>query len=112
MPIKPKHNISKEENISSSGRQFTNREEYTKAFRKKVESARGSEYSILSFYGVGGIGKSTLRKELGRILTDVYSGILWSYTDFELQAFREAETSLYHLRKNLREKYKIEFPTF
>lgn len=112
MPIKPKHNIDSGENISYSGRQFTNREEYTKAFRNKIESASRSEYGILSFYGVGGIGKSTLRKELGRILTDAYPEILWSYTDFELQAFREAETSLYHLRKNLKEKYKVEFPMF
>ncbi len=116
MPIKPKHNISqnitRETGILSSERQFTDREEYTQAFRKNLKSENKKEYSILSFYGVGGIGKSTLRKELGRILSSDYQDIIWSYTDFELQPFREAETSLYHLRKNLREKYKIQFPTF
>src|SRR5215213_4320349 len=105
MPIKPKHNIAGEYNIPSAERQFTNREEYTEAFRKKIKFENKQDYNILAYYGVGGIGKSTLRKELGRILSADYPDIIWSYTDFELQAFREAETSLYHLRKNLREKY-------
>jgi tetratricopeptide (TPR) repeat protein len=112
MPIKPKHNITGENNIPSAERQFTDREEYTEAFKKKIKFESKQDYNILSYYGVGGIGKSTLKKELGRILSTAYSEIIWSSTDFELQAFREAETSLYHLRKNLREKYKIEFPTF
>ncbi|MBZ0201620.1 MAG: tetratricopeptide repeat protein, partial [Ignavibacteria bacterium] len=112
MPIKPKHNITKEANITPAGRQFTDREELTEAFRKKIPMLGKEGYSILSYYGVGGIGKSTLRKEIGRILSTDYPDIIWSCTDFELQPFREAETSLYHLRRNLREKYKIQFPTF
>ncbi len=112
MPIKPKHNITKEANTTSAGRQFTDREEYTNAFRNKVQFENNKEYSVLSYYGVGGIGKSTLRKELGRILSADYPGTIWSSIDFELQPFRESETSLYHLRQNLRENYKIQFPTF
>ncbi len=110
MPVKPKHNISGK-NIPAA-RQFTDREEFIDAFKKKLLAENKKDYSILSFYGVGGIGKSTLRKELGKILSKEYPDTIWSYADFELQPFRESETSLYHIRKNLREKYKIEFPTF
>jgi len=113
MPITPKHKIADPEDPSKSPeRQFTDRIEYIKAFRKKLLFENKNSGGILHFFGVGGIGKSTLRKEFGRILSADYPDIIWSYTDFEMQAFREAETSLYHIRKNLREKYKIEFPTF
>lgn len=112
MPITPKHNLSKGVNETSAGRQFTDREEFTEAFRKRILQLNKKEYSILSYYGVGGIGKSTLRKELGRILTEEYPEVIWSCTDFELQPFREAETSLFHLKKDLREKYRTRFPTF
>lgn len=113
MPIAPKHKIADfGETSISSERQFTDRIEYISAFRKKLLFEDKNTGGILHFFGVGGIGKSSLRKEFGRILYEDYPDTIWSYADFEIQAFREAETSLYHLRKNLKEKYKVEFSTF
>lgn len=110
MPVKPKHNVNSAAN--SPARDFTDRVDYIETFRKRIRTENEETYSILSFYGVGGIGKSTLRKELGKILDAEYKDIIWTYVDFELPPFREAETALYHLRKSLKEKHKVDFPAF
>lgn len=108
MPIKPKHTV----NMSNSAREFTDRVEYFDTFKKFITHDIKKEYSILSFYGVGGIGKSSLRKEFGKLLNSEFKEIVWTYLDFELPAFRETETALYHLRKSLKEKNNVDFPAF
>lgn len=62
--IKPKHSFGKKQfNVNE---QFIDRSEAKNLYRQKLLYNK-CEYNILSFYGVGGIGKSKLRKELCRI---------------------------------------------
>ncbi|NOS86364.1 MAG: tetratricopeptide repeat protein [Ignavibacteria bacterium] len=110
MPIKPRYSINSA--LISPAREFTDRIEHIENFSKIVSSGSKKEYSVFSYYGVGGIGKSALRKELGRILDNRFKNVVWSQIDFELSPFREPETALYHLRKNLKDKYKIDFTAF
>ena len=54
-------------------RQFTDREEPQESFVKALTEVNSREYSILAYYGVGGIGKSSLlnaltnRKSLAKV---------------------------------------------
>lgn len=112
MAIKPKYSLSNENAIPRSTRIFTDREEFVEAFKEKLAIKSGDGYNVLVYYGVGGIGKTTLRKHLGKILENDYTDIIWSFVDFDVPAYREPETALYMLRKTLKNKYKIQFPAF
>jgi len=112
MPISPKYTLSGENTIPRAARKFTDREEFIAAFKKRLAIESDGGYNVLVYYGVGGIGKTTLRKHLGGILEQDFPDIVWSTVDFDVPAYREQETALYLLRKSLRNKYKIQFPSF
>jgi tetratricopeptide (TPR) repeat protein len=66
---------------------------------------------VLVYYGVGGIGKTSLRKQLQQLVVGddrVVSGVL----DFDVASYRDQETALFALRKELQRQYQISFPTF
>ena len=51
-------------------RQFTDREQYLEAFEHAAAAALGAGPRVLAFYGVGGIGKTSLLNELRRRLKE------------------------------------------
>ena len=61
---KPKHSFEKKD--FEVKEQFIDREEAKRLYREKLNNNQ-KEYNILVFYGVGGIGKSKLRREISRI---------------------------------------------
>jgi tetratricopeptide (TPR) repeat protein len=109
MPIRPKHPA--EGNRPIAQRQFTDREDFIAAFDKALAEAVTAEPRALVYYGVGGIGKTSLRKELNRQLA-VRPGHVSAMLDFDIASFREPETALFVLRKALRDRYKVQFPSF
>lgn len=62
--IKPKHSFGKKE--LEVKEEFTNREDAKQLYRDKLNNNQ-KDYNVLVFYGVGGIGKSKLRREIGRM---------------------------------------------
>ena len=62
--IKPKHSFNK--GTYDIKEEFIDREEAKNLYRSKLCS-NTKEYNVLAFFGVGGIGKSKLRKELCRL---------------------------------------------
>lgn len=117
MPIKPKHTLSTSDNkgkvTGKIERIFTDRKEFIQAFKKKLlEKISPDTYRILTYYGVGGIGKTTLRKELARILQTEYPDRIWAVIDLDVPTYREQETALFALRNIFAEKYKIRFSFF
>ena len=109
MPIRPKHTPSKDRPVAQ--RQFTDREGFIAAFQKALAESRTVEPHVLVYYGVGGIGKSSLRRELGKLVAEqdrVVSAVL----DFETPSYRDMETALFALRKSLLSSFKVHFPTF
>jgi len=109
MPIRPKHPA--EGNRPIAQRQFTDREDFIAAFDKALAEAVTAEPKALVYYGVGGSGKTSLRKELSRQLA-ARPGCVSASLDFDIASFREPETALFVLRKALRDRFKVQFPSF
>jgi tetratricopeptide (TPR) repeat protein len=110
VPVKPKHSLG--EARPRAARQFTDREEFIAAFQRELAVRCSDEPRVLVFYGVGGIGKTSLRRELGKILDATQDQTVWAALDFDVPSYREPETALYVLAKSLRDRSKVQFPTF
>jgi tetratricopeptide (TPR) repeat protein len=109
MPIKPKYTTCEDRPVAQ--RQFTDREDFIKTFRSALDANQPDRHQVLVFYGVGGIGKTSLRKELTKLVSD-QDGIASAVLDFETPGYRDMETALFALRKSLLARYKMHFPTF
>lgn len=107
-------------------RPFTGRGAYVRKFVDVLERQDPQKSRVLVYHGMGGIGKSRLAKELGRVLdgeseleeTGVlddlrhHSWFCWAKMDFEESNHRKPAQGLYYLRTRLLEKYGFRFPTF
>ncbi|HRE40817.1 MAG TPA: tetratricopeptide repeat protein [Ignavibacteria bacterium] len=111
MPVKPKFSAVKSQ-INEFEKQFTDREELIKEFKNILNSLPSAKITILNYFGIGGIGKSTLIKEFKSIANKKYPSSVIASLDFDLNIFREPEIAIYSLRKELNDKNKIEFPSF
>jgi tetratricopeptide (TPR) repeat protein len=108
--VKTKHTLTSFK--SPASRQFTDREQFVDTFYRLVEEKQKDQYQLCVFYGVGGVGKSSLRKKLGQILDIEFDHAVWTVLDFEIANYRSPETALYLLRKQLNKNYAIDFPLF
>ncbi|MCX6163614.1 MAG: tetratricopeptide repeat protein [Ignavibacteriae bacterium] len=114
MAIKPKYNFSGTAAFTSlkTEKKFTDREPFLAAFHNALATKVKDEHKILVYYGVGGIGKTCLRKELCKRLETEKPDIVWTAIDFDNPSYREEESALFVLRNRLNEKFKINFPLF
>ena len=114
MAIKPKYTLSGGGIDSSpkAGKKFTDREQFLAAFQNAISTKIKDEHKLVVYYGVGGIGKTTLRKELGKRLESEKPDTVWTAIDLDTPTYREQETALFVLRNQLHEKFKINFPSF
>jgi tetratricopeptide (TPR) repeat protein len=110
MPVQPKHTLGTCRPRAT--RQFTDRTDFLDLFRKSIAAGTPDEYQILVFYGVGGIGKTSMRKEMARILDSTELAEVYACLDFDVPSYRDQETALFVLRDALRESFKVSFPTF
>jgi len=109
---KPKHTIGTGTKRATT-RQFTDREKFLQVFEQTRQNLKDDQLAVLVFYGVGGIGKTALRKELMRRLEQ--EGRLdwvWTGLDFDTPEFRLPEATLSALRQRLEQRWKVSFPTF
>lgn len=96
---------------------FVDRKEFIEAFEKALWNIDKKDYSILVYYGVAGIGKTSLRKELPALLekhneSDSYRKIIWTSIDFATEQYRQPYKFLEVLSSQLRQKYGIKFNSF
>jgi tetratricopeptide (TPR) repeat protein len=114
MAIKPKYTLSGAgpDTNPKAGKKFTDRETYLAAFHNALDTKVKDEHKLVVYYGVGGIGKTTLRKELGKRLEAEKPDTVWTAIDLDTPTYREQETALFVLRNQLHEKFKINFPSF
>lgn len=111
MAIVPKH--IGEPGFKKKERQFTDRENFIEIFRNYLSlPIEPNQYRILVFYGVGGAGKTTLRKHLSQILQTDFPSTVFTSIDLDVPLYRNMETTLFVLRDELTEKYKVKFPSF
>ena len=64
---------------------FTDRVEPKGAFLKALENLNQKDYSVLAFYGVGGIGKTGLKEHFWDMIQKdekLKNEIIYSYYDF------------------------------
>jgi tetratricopeptide (TPR) repeat protein len=90
--IKPRH-TPRSQVTTTAGSQFTDRVDFITAFHTAISAPR-PPHRVLVYYGVGGIGKTTLRKELARQFTEEEPGGLWYTIDFVMPSLRGPEAAL------------------
>jgi tetratricopeptide (TPR) repeat protein len=98
-------------------RSFTNREDAFSLLDDAIEESAAGGYRVLNFYGVGGVGKTRLCKQLGIHLDrrggGGSEGPLWAIVDFQERDHRDSPSDvLFHMRRELRARYRLDFPTF
>jgi len=106
---------------------FVDRKFCLQNFKEAVNNTRLKEFGVLVYYGVAGIGKTSLRKEFINYLEEynkknqqpdvtlslnLQREIIWISIDLQLDKHREKNTFLVALKNDLQEKFKINFPAF
>ncbi len=107
--------LNKNKKEIKATRLFTDRTEFREAFWNKYNLMKENinnidDVYILNYYGLGGIGKSGLIRELEKELTQNENKPYYMFYDF--QVGQDVYSILKILRNNLIDKYKFEFPKF
>jgi tetratricopeptide (TPR) repeat protein len=111
LELRPRHTIVKKANVTAS-REFTDREEPTKAFLNAFRDKIRDQYKVLTYYGVGGIGKSRLISELYKKVEVIAPGAVKVIIDFKEEKHRHVGEALISLREELKKHENIKFNTF
>lgn len=90
-------------------RQFTDRIEFKEEFWSSLSGLSKDEVKVITFYGVGGIGKTALRKELMKEVSLKRQDIITAMIDFSIENHRIEESALKFLRANLKVNHKVRF---
>jgi len=110
-----KLNKNKEKEKIQAARIFTDRTEPRKAFWDKYNYMKENinnldDVYIFNYYGVGGIGKSSLLRKIEKELESSKDKNYFAFCDLETK--QDVYTILKTLRISLIEKYKFDFPKF
>ena len=99
-----------------ASRIFTDREEPRAAFWQQYRRLEGelqreeANVHVLTYYGIGGIGKSSLLKKIMEEMDERLAEPFYVYFDFNLQ--QESRAVLEALKNKLADSCKFEFPLF
>lgn len=111
-----KMKIRNKKPISRANKIFTDREEPRAAFWKKYDLFKkglqndDGDIQVLSYYGIGGIGKSSLLKKLQQEISEKVPNGKHVYFDFTI--VQESRDVLGYLRNKLNTVYGFKFPLF
>ena len=112
MPIASRADKYKKNDVSAE-ELFTDREEPRKAFWDIYESMQPGAYEVLSYYGLGGIGKTSLLIKLCHELEEKVASKKPNYAFFSFEGNADKEVFLFSLsRKMMLSDDKISFPLF
>ncbi|MFD1037135.1 tetratricopeptide repeat protein [Virgibacillus byunsanensis] len=117
MPIQPKFQIGRKERKYFATKQFTDRNIPRELFLHKVNAiknrtAEEANHDVIMYYGVGGIGKSSLQKQLKIELLENDPNALYTAIDFKDSNFHTPARALLELVREVTFKHKITFPHF
>lgn len=113
MELRPRFSLHAPTNHPQSAmREFTDREEPTKAFMDAVQEKEQDQYKVLTYYGVGGIGKSRLLRELDRKLALSDPRAVKTILNFKEEKHRTPSEAMIWLREELKRQYQIKFTSF
>ncbi len=109
--------INRNKNLIKANKVFTDREVPREVFHNEYNLMKhniqlGTEVDprIITYYGIGGIGKSTLLKQIQKELIEKEESPFYTYYDFEQSS--NMISVLEGLRNRLVADYKISFPLF
>lgn len=107
--------IMRKEEIVRATRKFTDREQPRKVFFDKYDALKQQlpdvdDIYVITYYGVGGIGKSTLLRKLQEELKEKEKNPYYLHYDFETS--QDMKTSLQFMKTKLEKDYKFSFPLF
>jgi tetratricopeptide (TPR) repeat protein len=96
---------------------FVDRKEFIEAFENAFRNIDQKNYSILVYYGVAGIGKTSLRKELPTLLekhneSNQHTRVIWTSIDFATEQYRQPYKFFEIFSSKLHQKYGIKFNSF
>lgn len=99
--------------IRKATREFTDRDEPRAAFWKeyaalKEEMSSECYIHVLHYYGIGGIGKTSLLKKLAAEMEEKMANPIYAYIN--LESASESRVVLERLKNKLQEKAKFSFP--
>lgn len=102
------------ENEWKAIKEFTDRVEPRKVFWKTYEEKQSDKIDVITYYGMGGIGKSTLLRKLLSELKEKNSETRYAFVDFDkLNNYNnDILEILRYVEGNLKGKYKFSFPLF
>ncbi|MFQ3611675.1 MAG: hypothetical protein SNJ72_09305, partial [Fimbriimonadales bacterium] len=109
-PSEPSQSITQ----VAASRYFTNREGFIEAFMRYIHAGEGDPLRVLVFYGVGGVGKTTLVQKLCEELKQFNPPVPYTRVDLEsvgAQALAHREV-LIRLRTDLESHFGVQFPRF
>lgn len=100
---------------SRANREFTNRDDLIHIFQNKLSIKNVTSYDVIVFYGIGGIGKTSLCEQLENITTNQET-TMCSRVDFGL-SYMGAKINfitdlLIILRNSFKMKYNVEFLSY
>lgn len=95
-----------------ASRQFTDREEPRKTFENALNDLQKDFFKVLVFYGVGGIGKSRLQKELINMAHHRNESITQITINFHEASHRDEMEALVWFRQQLINKTGMSFKKF
>jgi hypothetical protein len=85
---------------------FVDRKGHIQTFKENVYNIGQKEFSVLVYYGVAGIGKTSLRKEFPKYLEKhnleyQYRKAIWASIDLQQEEYRKKNTFLVTLKNDL-----------
>jgi len=93
-------------------RHFTDREDALAAFERHLQAPEAQTLPVLSFYGVGGVGKSLLLRKLMHSLGEAHAGLPFAHVDFDDDRRRDPVNALTALKVQLESSFDLRFPEF
>lgn len=114
MDLKPKHSLSPANNRNQNrmDRRFVGRIEPRQNVKDAVDAKKSDEYKVIHYYGIGGIGKTRLQKEMAKEIEQHNANVLIGHLNFEAVHLNHVEGALLELREQLKDTYKVQFDSF
>ena len=102
------------ENEWKATKEFTDRVEPREVFWRIYEEKQCDKIDVITYYGMGGIGKSTLLRKLLSEIKEKYSETRYAFVDFDKinNYDNDILEILRYIESNLKSKYKFSFPIF
>jgi len=114
MNLKPKFSLKglNDSNRKRAERYFTGRTVPRQELKEAIEGKSWDQYSVIHYYGIGGIGKTRLQKEMMSEIEKSDSSSIIGHLNFEAPHLLHVEGALVELRKQLKDSYKVQFNWF